>query len=93
MELLEVRRERDAALTELEDRESTLEQLRKQLTTQETNFMIELHSLQSQLETRTQELQKERETCRDLRDELGQLSQVVSLLSSFFHLLKLFLFL
>jgi len=75
-EVMQLRRERDSALTELEERQSMIEQMRKQSQLIESHNLVEVEELRVRLEELQLTLQRERRSNSELRDELAQLSQV-----------------
>lgn len=74
-EVMQLRRERDSALTELEEKQALIDQMRRQSLLIETHAGVETEELKSKIEELQLTLQRERTSGSELREELTQVMQ------------------
>jgi len=82
---MQIRRERDSALTELEEKQTTIEELRNYIQTIETNYEMENDQLKSQIEELTLALNREKKNSIKLHEEVSTLAQVLFFFFSLFE--------
>jgi len=74
-ELMQIRTERDAALTELEENQLLIEQLRNNSQNNETQLLIQIDELKSKIDLLNLSLSREAKSNEELRHELSSLAQ------------------
>lgn len=77
-EVLQLRRERDAALSELEEKQALIDEMRKQSQAMETQSTMENEELRAKFEELQVALLREKEGGTELRQELSTVSQTLA---------------